>query len=68
VHDKGKRLSTNLLDAVELDFLLELAEILVRRHDQVCPVRLPHHDACPRGIEVTKAIQEVKRALLFKRF
>ncbi|MGH3469976.1 MAG: succinate dehydrogenase iron-sulfur subunit, partial [Thermocrispum sp.] len=24
-------------------------------------------DACPRGIEVTKAIQEVKRALLFKR-
>src|SRR3972149_3574404 len=25
-------------------------------------------DACPRGIEVTKAIQEVKRAILFKRF
>ena len=25
-------------------------------------------DACPRGIQVTKAIQEVKRALLFKRF
>jgi succinate dehydrogenase/fumarate reductase-like Fe-S protein len=25
-------------------------------------------DACPRGIEVTKAIQEVKRALLFLRF
>lgn len=25
-------------------------------------------DACPRGIEVTKAIQEVKRALLFRRF
>jgi succinate dehydrogenase / fumarate reductase iron-sulfur subunit len=25
-------------------------------------------DACPRGIEVTMAIQEVKRALLFKRF
>jgi len=24
-------------------------------------------EACPRGIEVTKAIQEVKRALLFKR-
>ena len=24
-------------------------------------------DACPRGIEVTKAIQEVKRALLFRR-
>ena len=24
-------------------------------------------DACPRGIEVTKAIQEVKRALIFKR-
>ena len=24
-------------------------------------------DACPRGIQVTKAIQEVKRALLFKR-
>ena len=25
-------------------------------------------EACPRGIQVTKAIQEVKRALLFKRF
>jgi succinate dehydrogenase / fumarate reductase iron-sulfur subunit len=25
-------------------------------------------DACPRGIQITKAIQEVKRALLFKRF
>ena len=25
-------------------------------------------DACPRGIEVTKAIQEVKRALMFRRF
>ena len=25
-------------------------------------------DACPRGIEVTKAIAEVKRALLFRRF
>ena len=25
-------------------------------------------DACPRGIEVTKAIQEVKRAILFERF
>jgi succinate dehydrogenase / fumarate reductase iron-sulfur subunit len=25
-------------------------------------------DACPRGIQVTKAIQEVKRALLFNRF
>jgi succinate dehydrogenase / fumarate reductase iron-sulfur subunit len=25
-------------------------------------------DACPRGIQVTKAIQEVKRALLFRRF
>ena len=25
-------------------------------------------DACPRGIQVTKAIQEVKSALLFKRF
>ena len=25
-------------------------------------------DACPRGIEVTKAIQEVKRALIFRRF
>ena len=24
-------------------------------------------EACPRGIEVTKAIQEVKRALLFAR-
>ena len=24
-------------------------------------------DACPRGIEVTKAIQEVKRAILFER-
>ena len=24
-------------------------------------------DACPRGIQVTKAIQEVKRALLFRR-
>jgi succinate dehydrogenase iron-sulfur subunit len=24
-------------------------------------------DACPRGIEVTKAIQEVKRAILFDR-
>jgi hypothetical protein len=67
VHDKGKRLSTNLLDAVELGFLLEPTEILVRR-DQARPVRLLHHDACPRGIEVTKAIQEVKRALLFKRF
>jgi succinate dehydrogenase / fumarate reductase, iron-sulfur subunit len=25
-------------------------------------------DACPRGIEVTKAIQEVKRAILFEKF
>jgi succinate dehydrogenase / fumarate reductase iron-sulfur subunit len=25
-------------------------------------------DACPRGIEVTKAIQEVKRSILFERF
>jgi succinate dehydrogenase / fumarate reductase iron-sulfur subunit len=25
-------------------------------------------DACPRGIEVTKAVQEVKRAILFDRF
>jgi succinate dehydrogenase / fumarate reductase iron-sulfur subunit len=25
-------------------------------------------DACPRGIEVTKAIQEVKRALITRRF
>ena len=25
-------------------------------------------DACPRGIQVTKAIQEVKRAILFERF
>jgi succinate dehydrogenase / fumarate reductase, iron-sulfur subunit len=25
-------------------------------------------DACPRGIEVTKAIQDVKRAILFERF
>jgi succinate dehydrogenase / fumarate reductase, iron-sulfur subunit len=25
-------------------------------------------DACPRGIEVTKAMQEVKRALIFRRF
>jgi len=25
-------------------------------------------EACPRGIEVTKAIQEVKRALIFRRF
>ncbi len=25
-------------------------------------------EACPRGIEITKAIQEVKRALLFRRF
>ena len=24
-------------------------------------------DACPRGIEVTKAIQQVKRALMFRR-
>ena len=24
-------------------------------------------DACPRGIQVTKAIQEVKRALIFRR-
>ena len=24
-------------------------------------------DACPRGIQVTKAIQEVKRALMFAR-
>ena len=24
-------------------------------------------EACPRGIEVTKAIQEVKRALIFRR-
>jgi succinate dehydrogenase / fumarate reductase, iron-sulfur subunit len=24
-------------------------------------------DACPRGIEVTKAIQQVKRALIFRR-
>jgi succinate dehydrogenase / fumarate reductase iron-sulfur subunit len=24
-------------------------------------------EACPRGIQVTKAIQEVKRALLFRR-
>jgi len=34
-------------------------------------VALPHHinctDACPRGIKVTQAIQEVKRALLFRR-
>jgi succinate dehydrogenase / fumarate reductase, iron-sulfur subunit len=25
-------------------------------------------EACPRGIEITKAIQEVKRALIFRRF
>ena len=25
-------------------------------------------EACPRGIEVTKAIQEVKRSILFERF
>ena len=25
-------------------------------------------DACPRGIKVTKAIQEVKRAVMFDRF
>ena len=25
-------------------------------------------DACPRGIQVTKAIQEVKRAILTSRF
>ncbi|MGH2527412.1 MAG: succinate dehydrogenase iron-sulfur subunit, partial [Actinomycetota bacterium] len=25
-------------------------------------------DACPRGIEVTKAIQDVKRSILFDRF
>ncbi|MFD6247738.1 4Fe-4S dicluster domain-containing protein, partial [Streptomyces roseolus] len=25
-------------------------------------------DACPRGIEITKAIQEVKRALITRRF
>ncbi len=25
-------------------------------------------NACPRGIQVTKAIQEVKRALIFRRF
>jgi succinate dehydrogenase / fumarate reductase iron-sulfur subunit len=30
-----------------------------------CPVFCT--DACPRGIEVTKAIQEVKRALIFRR-
>jgi succinate dehydrogenase / fumarate reductase iron-sulfur subunit len=34
-------------------------------------VALPHvfncTEACPRGIEITKAIQEVKRALLFRR-
>ncbi|HEY4019661.1 MAG TPA: succinate dehydrogenase flavoprotein subunit [Pseudonocardiaceae bacterium] len=29
VHDKGKRFNTDLLEAVELGFLLELAEILV---------------------------------------
>jgi succinate dehydrogenase / fumarate reductase flavoprotein subunit len=30
VHDKGKRFNTDLLEAVELGFLLELAEILVQ--------------------------------------
>ena len=34
-------------------------------------VALPHHlqlpDACPRDIQVTQAIQEVKRALMFRR-
>ncbi len=25
-------------------------------------------ESCPRGIEITKAIQEVKRALIFRRF
>jgi succinate dehydrogenase / fumarate reductase iron-sulfur subunit len=25
-------------------------------------------EACPRGIQVTKAIQEVKRSILFDRF
>jgi succinate dehydrogenase/fumarate reductase cytochrome b subunit len=25
-------------------------------------------EACPRGIEVTKAIQDVKRSILFERF
>ncbi|HEY3264123.1 MAG TPA: succinate dehydrogenase iron-sulfur subunit, partial [Actinomycetota bacterium] len=25
-------------------------------------------EACPRGIEVTKAIQDVKRSILFDRF
>jgi hypothetical protein len=29
VHDKGKRFNPNLLGAVELGFLLELAETLV---------------------------------------
>lgn len=30
VHDKGKRFNTDLLEAVELGFLLELAEVLVQ--------------------------------------
>lgn len=30
MHDKGKRFNTDLLDDVELGFLLELAEILVQ--------------------------------------
>jgi succinate dehydrogenase / fumarate reductase flavoprotein subunit len=29
IHDKGKRYNTDLLEAIELGFLLELAEVLV---------------------------------------
>ena len=32
-----------------------------------CRTTFNYTDACPRGIEVTKAIQEVKRALIFAR-
>ena len=32
-----------------------------------CRTTFNCNDACPRGIQVTKAIQEVKRALIFRR-
>jgi succinate dehydrogenase / fumarate reductase flavoprotein subunit len=51
VHDKGNRFNTDLLEAVELGFLLELAEILVqgalaRRESRGGHVRedYPHRD------------------------
>ncbi len=41
-------------------------------NDKEGRVALPHdlqlHRACPRGIEVTKAIQEVKRAMITRAF